>query len=153
MPEGGEDLGADSADEQDALADAEDVGSVLSGDFVEDDDLMDTDNVRDEEEEELTEEPPTKRIRVTVEQPSRSASAPKSTQKSAKKPVTTPVPTTLPPIIYGQNLGPGFTEKRRLAAIAQKQAELEQLYAQSPLSGQKRTQPMTEQEKFDEETI
>jgi hypothetical protein len=48
--EGGEDLGADSADEQDALADAEDVGSVLSGDFVDDDDLMDTDNVRDEEE-------------------------------------------------------------------------------------------------------
>jgi hypothetical protein len=151
--EGGEDLGADSADEQDALADAEDVGSVLSGDFVEDDDLMDTDNVRDEEEEELTEEPLTKRIRVTIEQPSRSASAPKSTQKSAKKPVTTPVRTTLPPIIYGQNLGPGFTEKRRLAAIAQKQAELEQLYAQSPLSGKKRTRPMTEQEKFDEETI
>jgi hypothetical protein len=105
------------------------------------------------EEEELAEEPPKKRIRVTVEQPSHSTSAPKSTQKSTKKPVTTPVATTLPPIIYGQNLGPGFTEKRRLAAIAQKQAELEQLYAQSPLSGKKRTRPMTKQEKFDEETI
>lgn len=153
--EGREDLGEDSADEEDAMADMEGTDGELSGDFVDDNDLMDTDNARDDEEGEqaleegMVEEPPRKKIRVEIKQPARSASAPKSGQKSARKP-TTP----LPSVIYGRNLGPGHTEKRRLAAIAQMQAEMEQRQdAQSPLTGKKRARPMTEQEKFDEETV